>query len=342
MKQSRIALAVVIVIIIIIAGFFAGTHMSSSNTSISSSTSSVASSQTPTTLTIDDAAWPIQDFAAFGSSMGLWNWPMWTMYTVYQPLVTVNETAEWNQGVVQLLPSLATNWTASSSGTVYTFTLRQDVKYSNGDPFNAYQAWLAFYTNYYILGSLWMDSMSIYNYTAVQFGPATISVLTQSGLINPSPEALAIMSNTTWPIYVTGPYTLAFHITIPYPYLPALFVGWPMPDMQWVLENGGLGTPSAPNAYLDLHAAPGTGPYIVTSITEKSSASFTQNPNYWGRNLTAAQIAANPLMDPGHVQNVVIYYKPDDLARYTDLTTGTAQISAIQGQNWPAVEANPD
>jgi ABC-type transport system substrate-binding protein len=39
---------------------------------------------------------------------------------------------------------------------------------------------------------------------------------------------------------------------------------------------------------------------------------------------------------------VVINAKSDDVARYTDLSTGQAQIAAIQQQNWPLILANPD
>lgn len=39
------------------------------------------------------------------------------------------------QGVAQ--PALATDWTVSDDGTVYTFNLRDDVTFHNGEPFNA-------------------------------------------------------------------------------------------------------------------------------------------------------------------------------------------------------------
>jgi ABC-type transport system substrate-binding protein len=68
---------------------------------------------------------------------------------------------------------------------------------------------------------------------------------------------------------------------------------------------------------------------------------FTQNPNYWARNWTAAEISANPMLDPGHAQNVVVYIKTDDVARYTDLSTGVVQLAAIQQPDWNLVTSNP-
>ncbi|MGI0084759.1 MAG: ABC transporter substrate-binding protein, partial [Nitrososphaerales archaeon] len=82
-------------------------------------------------------------------------------------------------------------------------------------------------------------------------------------------------------------------------------------------------------------------PYVVTQVVEDSYVKFAQNPTYWGDSLTPQQIKANPYLDPGHVKNVIIYAKSDDVSRYVDLSSGTAQIVPIQTQDWPLVTANP-
>src|ERR1700730_17777876 len=48
------------------------------------------------------------------------------------------------------------------------------------------------------------------------------------------------------------------------------------------------------------------------------------------------------MFDPGHVQNVLINYKPDSVTRYIDLSTGAAQFALIEPDNWNLVLANPD
>jgi len=56
------------------------------------------------------------------------------------------------QGLVQyngsdsnhVVPSIARNWTVSNNYENYTFTIRPDVWFSNGDPVNAYVAWFSF------------------------------------------------------------------------------------------------------------------------------------------------------------------------------------------------------
>ncbi|MFI5419925.1 MAG: ABC transporter substrate-binding protein, partial [Nitrososphaerales archaeon] len=94
------------------------------------------------------------------------------------------------------------------------------------------------------------------------------------------------------------------------------------------------------NSYFNLNPIPGTGPYTVTQVSENNYISFTQNPNYWGRSLTPAQLAFQPLWDPGHAKTVIVYNKPDDLARYTDLSTGAAQLATIQTSDWNLVKSN--
>jgi peptide/nickel transport system substrate-binding protein len=49
---------------------------------------------------------------------------------IYEGLVKVNRNGEF-------VPGLATAWTVSPDGKVYTFTLRPDVTFHNGQPFNA-------------------------------------------------------------------------------------------------------------------------------------------------------------------------------------------------------------
>ena len=244
------------------------------------------------------------------------------------------------------MPDLATDWSVSPDGTVYTFNLRHNVTFSNGDPFNAYQVWGDWYEFYYLSGnsSSFMNGYKVFDMSNAKFGPATIALMTQSGVINPTPELLKIMSDNTWPIYVTGPNQIVLHLKAPFRWMLqvlTMYMGLIL-DTQYILENGGFGTLTGINTYFNTHPIPGTGPYVTVSFEIGSYEKFTQNPNYWGRNLTPAEIQANPYLDPGHVKNVVVYAKPDDVVRYTDLSTGAAQIVSILTQNWPLVRANPD
>ena len=348
---SRTIVSVVVIVIIVVgfgSAYYIITRPSPSTTSSTSSTTSTSTTSTsssvtiPQTLSIDDAYWPDSDL-----NMLYWtDYPNWQEYTVYQPLVTVNETSEYGaSGVIQYLPGLADNWTVSSSGTTYTFNLRQNVNFSNGDPFNAYQVWMEMYGYYYLSAnsSSWFISYPIFNMSPVSFGPATIAALNQSSLANPSKQALNIMTNSSWPIYVTGTYQIVFRLQAPFVYFPGTLTSLEglMWDAQYVLRHGGFGTPTAINPEFNQHPIPGTGPYTVTGVSEDAYVQFTQNPTYWGLSLSSQQIAANPVLSPGEAKNVVIYYKSDDLTRYTDLSTGKVQIAAIEAGDWNLVTSNP-
>jgi ABC-type transport system substrate-binding protein len=336
---TRATAAIIIVIIIVAAGVAAALY---STTRPSPPTPTVALRDT---LTIDDLFWPTGDLNQFTS---LWGIPYsnWAMYTVYQSLVTLNGTLLYKSGDIQVLPMLATDWLASSDGMTYTFNLRQNIAFSNGDPFNAYQVWGQMYGLYYLSGNSpsFLNGYSVFDFSKVSFSPATIELMTQSGLINPTPDLLKIMTDSTWPIYVTGPNQIVFHLKSPFVWFPRILVGFVglIFDTQYVLQHGGFGTPEEFNIEFNLHPMPGTGPYVLGAVEAGSYVKFTQNPNYWGRNLTPEEIQANPYLDPGHVKTVVIYAKTDDVVRYGDLSAGVAQIAGIQTQNWPAIVANPD
>jgi len=272
-------------------------------------------------------------------------WPNWLEDTVYQPLIGVNQTSQYQSGVIQYTPALAKNWTVSSDGSSYTLNLRNDVKFSSGNPFNAYQLWLEMYVFYYLSGNspAWLESLVLFNMNNVTFSSSTIALINQSGLITPSSQALGIMDNTSWPIYTTGPYTIVFHLRAPFSYFLGTLVAYEglVFDSQWVLTHGGFGTPSQFNTQFNQNPIPGSGPYVVTHVSELSYVQFAQDPNYWGRNLTAAELAVVPIFDPGHAKNVIIYDKLDDLARYTDLSNGASQVSIVESADWNLVTANP-
>jgi peptide/nickel transport system substrate-binding protein len=87
---------------------------------------------------------------------------------------------------------------------------------------------------------------------------------------------------------------------------------------------------------------PGTGPYVATEVQPNAFIKFVRNPTYWARYFTEAEIRANPILNPGAYNTIFEFYKADDIARYTELVSGTAQISAILGANLPLVLRNPD
>lgn len=264
---------------------------------------------------------------------------------MYQPLLFINEQTEFSNGSIFYVPGLAQRWNVSANGYDYTFNLVNNVTFSDGNPLNSYQLWMEMYVWYYLSGnaSAWFGGYPIFNMSNANFGPTTISLINQSGLINPSAQALAIMENSSWPIYVSSPDSIVFQLSLPYSqFLGLLETGFGQVfDSQWALDHGGFGTPTAYNSFFNLNPIPGTGPYVVSSASEDAYVIFKQNPTYWGDGLSTAQIAQQPLLDPGHVKEAIIYYKPDDITRYSDLTSGAVQIAAILQDDWNLVQTNP-
>jgi len=346
-RRAITKITAALVIVIILGAAVVGIYYTSisSTTSQTSTASSAGASSMHDTLVVDDSNWPAGDLNQLYAELEL-PWPDYLAWTVYQPLVAENLTAEYQQGISQFSPGLASNWTVSTDGTTYTFNLRQ-VSFSNGDPFNAYQFWMEQYGFYYLAGntSSWVQGYPIFDTSKVNFGPATIAFINENGgLIHPSQSALNIMMNSSWPIYVTGPYQIVFRMTVPFRWFLNLMVVYQglVFDTQWALDHGGFGTPAAYNPYFNQNPIPGSGPYVVAGVGENNFVRLTQNPSYWGANLTQPEITANPLLDPGHARTILIYYRPDDVVRYTDLSKGTAQIATITSSDWNLVTANPD
>jgi ABC-type transport system substrate-binding protein len=295
-------------------------------------------------LVLDDYSWPISDVNQLYEVQYL-PWPDWGIAMVYQPLVTIDLPTFQNTGQLQFLPVLATGWTASPDGTTYTFNLRHGVTFSDGTPFNAYVVWTDFYMLYYLSGnspSFW-SSVSIFDLSHVNFGPSTMQMINSTGLTTPSAQLMSLMSDQSWPVYVTAPDTIVFHMNGPFLFFLNTLTGYNgnIFDPVFVMAHGGPGTAAAINSYFNFNPIPGTGPYTFSTIVPNDAIYFTKNPSYWGASLTEAQVAANPFVDAGHYGTIIVQYKPSDTTRYIDITTGKAQIASVFASNFQLLQSNP-
>jgi ABC-type transport system substrate-binding protein len=340
LSTARAALLIIVILAVIGGGVYLATQQASPATTQTTS----AATNIPSTLVIDDTTWPTDDLNAL-YQVQYFPWPYWLEHTVYQPLVATNVVKQFQEGVVDFVPDLATNWTASPDSTTYTFNLRPAVTFSSGNPLNSYQVWTEMYTWYYLNGNgtNFLGGLNLFDMSNVNFGPASYATLNASGLVNPSGDALRMMENATWPIYTNGPSQIVFHTKAPFLYLTGVLSGYEglIWDAQWMLQHGGPGTPTQYNSYFNLNPIPGTGPYVVADLSVNSYVKFEQNPNYWGLNLNPGELTNNVLLRPGEVKTVIVRAVTDDVARYTDLATGDAQLTAIRISNWNRVTSNP-
>jgi peptide/nickel transport system substrate-binding protein len=149
------------------------------------------------------------------------------------------------------VPDLATSYTASADAKTYTFTLRQGVKFANGDPVTAADVVFSLMRTKNINGN---PSFLMAGITATAPNPSTV-VLTSS---TPNTAIPAILTN------------------------PALGIV----DQAKVVAAGGsdaanAATADKAEAALNM-TSEGSGPYTLTSFSTTTQVVLTANPNYWG------------------------------------------------------------
>jgi peptide/nickel transport system substrate-binding protein len=168
-------------------------------------------------------------------------------HSVYDTLVTFP-----SDSVKEILPNLAESWTISDDGTVYTFTLRSDVTFSNGDPLTA------------------ADVVFTFNRMKNLKG-------------NP-----AFLADTIQSVEAADDHTVVLTLTQPDPAILAklIFDAFSIVDANEVRANGGTDAEDAAQtdtaeAWLNAHSA-GTGPYMLESYEPTVQTVLVRNPNYWG------------------------------------------------------------
>ena len=156
------------------------------------------------------------------------------------------------ENITTLLPDLATSWNVSSDGRVYTFNLRQNVKFSNGDPFTSDDVVYSFQRiltmNSPSSGVAWIDSQ--------EMNSSSIKAL--------------------------DPYTVQFTLSHPFsPFLETLATVEPngIVDKAVVEAHGGV-VANQDNTWMAANAVC-TGPYIIQSWTHGQQVLMVENPTYW-------------------------------------------------------------
>lgn len=155
---------------------------------------------------------------------------------VYEPLVSYQEGGE-------LKPHLAESWEISEDGKVYTFHLRQDVKFSDGTSFNAEIVKKNFDT---ILNNVELHSWLGF-----------ISKIDRTDVID----------ENTFKLTLTEPY---------YPTIQELAVVRPVRFL------GEAGFPEDGDTSKGVVEPIGTGPWILEEHKADEYAIYKRNENYWG------------------------------------------------------------
>jgi peptide/nickel transport system substrate-binding protein len=148
-----------------------------------------------------------------------------------------------------LQPVLATSWTPNATADVWTFKIRQGVKFHNG-------------------AALTADDV-VYTYQLhanPKNGSNALSVL--GGVLTPSG------------VVKVDDYTVAFHLEAPngnFPYLTS------SDNYNMIILPKGYNPASGQSTFV------GTGPFVLGSYTPKAGATFTRNESYWGTKALPSQ-----------------------------------------------------
>jgi peptide/nickel transport system substrate-binding protein len=151
---------------------------------------------------------------------------------------------------LNLTPVLATSWTPNSTADVWTFKIRQGVKFHNGAPLTADD----------VVYTFKLHTNKANGSNALSALPNT--VLQPSGVVK------------------VDDYTVAFHLQAPngnFPYLVS------SDNYNLIILPNGYDPAKWESTFI------GTGPFVKSSYTPKSGASFTRNESYWGKKALPSQ-----------------------------------------------------
>ncbi|MBX3001966.1 MAG: ABC transporter substrate-binding protein [Caldilineaceae bacterium] len=166
---------------------------------------------------------------------------------VWEPLIRYDDE-------LRPYPGLAENWTLSPDGLTWTFDLRQDVNFSDGEPFNA-EAAVAAIERFRVVSGRPSIFLGGINFPEIYGNPTAIEVVDEF--------TFRIVYDTPRPLL---PYSIANHYSA-------------MLSPKVFAENG------------DIVGLPiGTGPYKLVDWRRDQYAVLERNENYWSEKPTLTKI----------------------------------------------------
>lgn len=312
---AKVQVAIIIVVILVaVAG--AAYYFSASQTA----TTSVSTSQLPTSLVVEEESQPDSMDPAVAYTTPGWE----IVEQVYQGLLAPNGT-----NYTTYVGALAKNWTVSSDGMTFTFFLRPNVAFSNGDPFNAYVMWFSIYRTLIMnQGPAWILGQNLAAGNGMDFN-ITDAILNSINYQNPTTKDLGYMTYPNQSVQVVRADVLTIHLGYGYngpaPYsafLATLITPVGMAVDPIVVEANGGVVAGQTNNYMETHAL-GTSFYELQSWVQGQSITIVRNKNYWGMNVPASDL--NSAIQPAILDTISFFYKATS-AMIADLKSNTAQM----------------
>jgi peptide/nickel transport system substrate-binding protein len=299
---------------------------------------------------------------------------------VYQTLIFYNNT-EYGPGSVPTgtsgpnyqEPLLARNWTTSSDGTHWNFTLFSNEYFSNGDPINAYVIWYSLYRgmvmnqplayledeNFFLPGQLYNNSSASILNTQDWMDVILNSMDTLAIVTDPPPNLLNVMTADNQSFRVINASTIQFNIgagSVDYKGpAPALFLldqlatpGFAAVDPLYVAAHGGVPVNNV-NTFMSNNMM-GSGPYTLTFWSPSSGYSLAPSNHYWAQSIASSYPMANNLQPAKTAIDVSFQENPTIVVE--NMLTGAAalgsfayigpsQINQLKGQKCLDVQPLP-
>ena len=173
-----------------------------------------------------------------------------------------------DDGSTELVPSLVKDYTVSEDGLTYEFTLRDDVKFSDGTPLTASDV------EFTLVRLLGLDTSVNTDFASCILG-ADAYIEQEGYSYDDTIEGIKVTDDT----HLT--------ITLAYPFAGFLY--------ELATPAGCIYSKAAVEAAgddygNDYKAAIGSGPYVVTDWTRDSDLEMEINPEYWGEELSVKKV----------------------------------------------------
>ena len=165
-----------------------------------------------------------------------------------------------DDGSTELVPSLVTDYTVSDDGLTYQFTLRDDVKFSDGTQLTASDV------EFSLVRLLALDTSVNTDFASCILGADEL-IATEGYSYDDTVEGIEVVDDTH------------INITLAYPFAGFLYE---LATPAGCIYSKAAVEAAGDNYGNEVESAIGSGPYVITDWTRDSSLTLELNPEYWG------------------------------------------------------------